>query len=89
MRHHIALAQISEASRRLPQELKVRRPAIEWQETATAGDFYHHEYEDVAARRMWDTLIHHLPAAVARGDRARACRPRPVMARQQREADCQ
>jgi uncharacterized protein with HEPN domain len=52
---------ISEASRRLPEELKARHPAIEWQEMAAAGNFYRHEYEDVAARRVWDTLMHHLP----------------------------
>jgi uncharacterized protein with HEPN domain len=52
---------ISEASRRLPDELKARHPAIEWREMASAGNFYRHEYEDVAARRVWDTLMHHLP----------------------------
>ncbi len=53
---------ISEASRRLPKELKARHPAIEWREMAGAGNIYRHEYEDVAARRVWDTLTHHLPA---------------------------
>jgi uncharacterized protein with HEPN domain len=51
---------ISEASRRLPDE-RARHPAIEWREMAAAGNFYRHEYEDVAARRVWDTLMHHLP----------------------------
>ena len=52
---------ISEASRRLPEELKARHPAIEWREMAAAGNFYRHEYEDVAARRVWETLTYHLP----------------------------
>lgn len=52
---------ISEASRRLPEDLKARHPAIEWLEMAAAGNFYRHEYEDVAARRVWDTLMHSLP----------------------------
>jgi len=52
---------ISEAPRRLPEELKARHPAIEWQEMAAAGNFYRHEYEDVVVRRVWDTLMHHLP----------------------------
>lgn len=52
---------ISEASRRLPEDLKARHPAIEWREMAAAGNFYRHEYEDVAARRVWETLMHHLP----------------------------
>jgi uncharacterized protein with HEPN domain len=52
---------ISEASRRLPEELKLRHPSIEWREMAAAGNFYRHEYEDVAARRVWVTLTHDLP----------------------------
>jgi uncharacterized protein with HEPN domain len=59
---------ISEASRRLPGDLKDRHPAVAWQNMAAAGNIYRHEYEDVAAIRVWDTLTHHLPilqAAVA------------------------
>ncbi len=52
---------ISEASRRLPEELKARHPAIEWREMAASGNLYRHEYEDVAARRVWDTVHNHLP----------------------------
>src|SRR5208283_4135408 len=52
---------ISEASRRLPAELKARHPLIEWQQMAASGNFYRHEYEDVAARRVWETLGDHLP----------------------------
>ena len=40
---------ISEASRRLPDDLKVRHPAIAWKEMAGAGNIYRHDYEDVAA----------------------------------------
>ena len=52
---------IPEASRRLPEELKLRHPSIEWREMAAAGNFYRHEYEDVAAHRVWITLTHDLP----------------------------
>jgi uncharacterized protein with HEPN domain len=52
---------ISEASRRLPQELKARHPAIEWREMADAGNIYRHEYEDVAASRVWRTATVSLP----------------------------
>ncbi len=52
---------ISEASRRLPDELKARHPLIGWRDMAAAGNIYRHEYEDVAARGVWDTLTHHLP----------------------------
>lgn len=52
---------ISEASRRLPEELKDRHPSIGWRDMAGAGNIYRHEYEDVAARRVWRTLTVSLP----------------------------
>jgi uncharacterized protein with HEPN domain len=52
---------ISEASRRLPDELKARHPSIEWKEMAAAGNIYRHEYEDVAERRVWNTVRLALP----------------------------
>ena len=52
---------ISEASRRLPDALKARHASIAWRETAAAGNIYRHEYEDVAARRVWRTLTISLP----------------------------
>ena len=52
---------ISEASRRLPEALKARHPSIAWRDMAASGNIYRHEYEDVAARAVWDTLTHHLP----------------------------
>jgi uncharacterized protein with HEPN domain len=52
---------ISEASRRLPDALKERHPAIQWKNMAAAGNIYRHDYEDVAAREVWDTLTLHLP----------------------------
>jgi uncharacterized protein with HEPN domain len=47
---------ISEASRRLPEELKARHPSIAWRQMAGAGNVYRHDYEDVAAQYVWDTL---------------------------------
>ncbi|MBI5323286.1 HepT-like ribonuclease domain-containing protein [Bradyrhizobium sp.] len=52
---------ISEASRRLSDELKARHPDIPWREMAAAGNFYRHNYEDVTPRRVWQTLQEHLP----------------------------
>jgi len=52
---------ISEASRRLPDELKARHPSIPWKDIAGAGNVYRHEYEDVAAKIIWDTLQIALP----------------------------
>jgi uncharacterized protein with HEPN domain len=52
---------ISEASRRLPEELKARHPSIEWRQMAAAGNVYRHKYEDVAAQYVWDTVQRSLP----------------------------
>jgi len=52
---------ISEASRRLPDELKARHPSIAWKDMAGAGNIYRHDYEDVAARHVWDTVQIDLP----------------------------
>ena len=53
---------ISEASRSLPDDLKARYPAIAWKQMAAAGNVYRHEYEDVAAQFVWDTVQRALPA---------------------------
>lgn len=52
---------ISEASRRLSDELKARHPEIRWQDMAAAGNFYRHEYEDVLPQRVWRTLSDDIP----------------------------
>jgi uncharacterized protein with HEPN domain len=52
---------ISEASRRLSDELKARHAGIAWRQVAGAGNIYRHDYEDVAARRVWDTVQVALP----------------------------
>ena len=52
---------ISEASRRLPPSLKDSHPTIPLQRMAAAGNIYRHDYEDVAANYVWDTLAAHLP----------------------------
>ncbi|MGO9061252.1 MAG: DUF86 domain-containing protein [Candidatus Binataceae bacterium] len=53
---------ISEASRRLPADLKARHPSIPWKNIAGAGNIYRHDYEDVAAHYVWDTVQLALPA---------------------------
>ena len=52
---------ISEASRRLPADLKARHPSIPWKNIAGAGNIYRHDYEDVAAHYVWDTIQLALP----------------------------
>jgi uncharacterized protein with HEPN domain len=52
---------ISEASRRLPGEMKGRYPLIAWKDMAGAGNVYRHDYEDVGAKLVWDTVQLALP----------------------------
>ena len=52
---------ISEASRRLPDDVKARHPVIGWKQIAGAGNVYRHDYEDVAAEFVWETLERALP----------------------------
>jgi len=47
---------ISEASRRLSDDIKARHRGIAWKEMAGAGNVYRHDYEDVAARLLWETV---------------------------------
>ena len=52
---------ISEASRRLSDELKARHPGIGWRDMASAGNISRHDYEDAAAQRVGDTVHVALP----------------------------
>ncbi|RJF75975.1 HepT-like ribonuclease domain-containing protein [Rhodopseudomonas palustris] len=52
---------ISEASRRVADDVKHRHPAIGWRQIAAAGNVYRHDYEDVAAKMVWDTVHRALP----------------------------
>jgi uncharacterized protein with HEPN domain len=47
---------ISEASRRLPSELKERHDHIPWKKVAAAGNVYRHDYEDVLEQIVWTTV---------------------------------
>jgi uncharacterized protein with HEPN domain len=52
---------ISEASRRVSEAVKRRHPEIRSREMAGAGSVYRHDYEDVAAHRVSDTVQKALP----------------------------
>jgi uncharacterized protein with HEPN domain len=56
-----ALEIVSEASRRLPAEMKERHPEIPWVDVAGAGSVYRHDYEDVRQRPVWVTVRKDLP----------------------------
>lgn len=51
-----ALEIISEATRRLPAELKARHPEIDWMAVAAAGNVFRHEYEGVDVSLIWHTV---------------------------------
>lgn len=51
---------ISEASRRLPKQLKARHANIPWADIAGAGNIYRHSYEYVLEQILWHTLKHAL-----------------------------
>lgn len=56
---------ISEASRRLPDDLKSRHPSIPWKNIAGAGNVYRHDYEDVTAKVVLATVQFALPPLLA------------------------
>ena len=56
---------ISEASRRLPEELKMRHPDIPWTEMAGAGNVFRHDYEEVQHKLVWGTVQNRRPALSA------------------------
>ena len=56
---------ISEASRRLPNDLKQRHPQIPWADIAAAGNIYRHDYEDVLEQFLWRTVETGLEALLA------------------------
>jgi uncharacterized protein with HEPN domain len=47
---------ISEASRRLPENVKTRHPDVLWNRIAGAGNIYRHDYEDVLPGILWTTI---------------------------------
>ena len=60
-----ALEIISEASRRLPADMKDRHPNIPWPDVAGAGNVYRHDYEDVGQRAVWNTVSKDLQPLLA------------------------
>jgi uncharacterized protein with HEPN domain len=44
---------ISEASRRLTDDMKARHPEIPWQKVAAIGNILRHNYENIAAPVIW------------------------------------
>jgi len=56
------LERISEASRRLPPEVKATQPHIPWRKVADIGNVLRHEYDDVADAEVWRIVVDDLSA---------------------------
>ena len=52
---------ISEASRRIPDDMKARHPEIPWREIAGIGNVLRHNYEEIAPKVLVDLIDHDLP----------------------------
>ncbi len=51
-----ALEIISEASRRLPQDLRDRHPEIDWRALAGLGNIYRHDYDTIDPQLVWASI---------------------------------
>ena len=56
-----ALEIVSEASRRIPNEIRERHTELDWPAIAAAGNIYRHEYSAVDEPLVWHTVHHDLP----------------------------
>jgi uncharacterized protein with HEPN domain len=56
---------VSEAARRLPQELRDNHPELPWRAIMDAGNVYRHGYDYVAENAVWHTVQHSLPPLLA------------------------
>lgn len=55
-----ALEIISEASRRLPHDLKARYRDVPWRAVQGAGNVFRHTYNKVSTEIVWDTALEQL-----------------------------
>ena len=69
---------ISEASRRLPPELKATRPEIRWPSIAGIGNVIRPKYHTIADKIIWD-VVQEL-AGVADRDRSNGGQPQEMIA---------
>ncbi len=60
-----ALEIISEAARRLPDELRDRHPTLPWRAIMGAGNVYRHNYDNVIETYVSRALHDRLPKLVA------------------------
>jgi uncharacterized protein with HEPN domain len=62
-----AIEVISEATRRLPDELKASKPEIHWRSIAATGDVLRHEYHAISDRIVWNAVPARFAGPQSRG----------------------
>jgi uncharacterized protein with HEPN domain len=60
-----AIEIISEATRRLPDNMKATRPEIPWRSVAGIGNVLRREYHTISDKVIWDVVQDDLPALKA------------------------
>ncbi|MGP0060293.1 MAG: DUF86 domain-containing protein [Beijerinckiaceae bacterium] len=55
---------ISEASKRLPDEVCARHPHLPWRDIRDVGNFYRHQYDNVAESYVWRAVHERLPPSL-------------------------
>ncbi|MBN2160543.1 MAG: DUF86 domain-containing protein [Spirochaetes bacterium] len=53
---------IGEASKKIPDEVKARYPAIEWKKISGTRDVLIHHYFDIDKEILWDIVTNKIPA---------------------------
>ena len=56
-----AIEVISEATRRLPADVKALRPEIRWKSVAGIGNVLRHEYHTISNKVIWDVIHEEIP----------------------------
>lgn len=56
---------VSEASRRLPREMRDRHPQLPWRAIMDVGNVYRHAYDNVEEDVVWRTIRQRLPELLA------------------------
>ena len=60
---------ISEASRRLDEEIRNRHGQLPWRAIMAAGNVYRHDYENIAEQFVWRTISESLPKLLAMAEK--------------------
>ena len=60
-----AIEIVSEASKRLPDDVRARHPRLPWRDIRDVGNFYRHQYDNVMESYVWRTVQEHLPLLLA------------------------